>query len=171
MKKTSSCVVLFSEFQAEHLCHQLEERTALALINSGIQQQREKIGAAGGRVIKTIGRLIMAVFPDVANAAATSIAMQRGMAALALAWPRGSQLGIGFAWGEVDERQDGDVFGDTVSYAARAYELAGARRILATGESVDQLGLEQRAACRLVHTINNIKGKTVKLEYFELPWD
>lgn len=158
--------VLFAALQMDPLYEALGEQAADTLVMAATAMLREKVVACGGRTVKTIGDEVFAVFPAVANAVSSAVTMQRGASALASGWPGGSRLRIGFAWGPVVERE-GDVFGDTVSLAARASALAGAREIVLSGETAALLPADQRAACRLVHAID-IKGKSVRIEFFAL---
>lgn len=164
----TNAAVLFAGAQMDPLYDTLGEQAAAALIGAATTLLREKVAAGGGRTMKTIGDEVFALFPDVASAAGAAVAMQRGMLALGSAWPGGSRLQVGFTWGPVVER-DGDVFGDTVSFAARAAALAGAGRIVLLGEARAQLSLDQRQACRLAHRVS-AKGRAYSFEYFELPW-
>lgn len=161
--------VVFAQLQIEPLYDTLGEQAAAALVANATALLRDKVEAGGGRTVKTIGDEIFAFFSLVADAVAAAIVMQQRVSSLASTWPGGSNLGIGLSWGPVVDR-DGDVFGDTVSIASRAASLSGARRIVLSGDAAAHLHPDQRATCRLVHTID-LKGRADKIEFFELPWE
>jgi adenylate cyclase len=94
----------------------------------------------GGRVVKTLGDGVMALFPTGADAIEAVVQMQREHGRRRPPRSRGEkmQLQIGLACGEIVE-QAGDCFGDAVNVAARLSDLAGAGQILATDSVVEQL--------------------------------
>ena len=73
------------------------------------------VGEHRGRIVKTIGDAIMAVFQADADAVGCAIAMQQTLAEHRRGQPRDAiHVRIGVHAGEALER-DGDVFGDTVN--------------------------------------------------------
>jgi adenylate cyclase len=94
----------------------------------------------GGRVVKTLGDGIFAVFPAAAGAVDAVVQLQREHARRQV--QRGPahqmQLQVGLASGEIVE-VDGDCYGDAVNVASRLSDLSGARQIWATDAVVDQL--------------------------------
>ena len=160
--------VLFADLQMDALYDALEEGVVTALIGSATAQLGEAVFACGGRVVKVIGAEVLAVFPDVPEAAEAAIAMQRHRATRPLEGPGVGALCIGIAWGPLTER-DGDVFGDTVSIAARlqSFARASALPIVLSGESVARLRPGQPAA-RQVHAID-VKGRQIRIELYALP--
>src|SRR3954466_12236574 len=115
-RTAQEAAVLFANLNANALYDGMEEVQASSLVDSALDALRSAVKANDGRVIKTIGDEVLALFSDAPQAARAAIEMQRHFSVEALAWPGGSQLTIGFAWGGVID-QDGDVFGDTVSVA------------------------------------------------------
>jgi len=96
-----------------------------------LEQLREATRAAGGRVIKTIGEDLMALFPSPDAAAAAAAAMQKAIEGM----PEGASkpgVRVGFHTGPVLNR-GGDVFGDTVNLAARLAQQAIREQII-TGQ-------------------------------------
>lgn len=87
-----------------------------------------------GRVVKSLGDGVFAVFDDVADALQACMALQRELAQRA---PRAqddaapAMMRMGLACGEVVQ-VGGDCFGDAVNTAARLADLAGAQQILTT---------------------------------------
>jgi hypothetical protein len=100
---------------------------------------REVCESHGGRVVKTLGDGVFALFPTGADAVEAVIQLQRDCERQQAGQPAGSMhLQIGLAYGEVVEVA-GDCFGDAVNLASRLSDLSRARQILATDTVVDQL--------------------------------
>ena len=109
----------------------------------------------GGRVIKTLGDGLMAVFITPAAAAACAAVMHdvldaivsRGSERGASSGLRALRLQVALARGEVVEMA-GDCYGDAVNVAARLLDHAGDNETLLTHEVLRGLPLEQRARYR-----------------------
>lgn len=144
------------------------DAAALAAIEGCIAIFREKTADEEGRVIKTIGDEVMAQFPS-ANAAANA-AIEMQLAVENLPPVAGTKLGIriGFQFGPVVER-DGDVFGDTVNLAARLAGLAARGQIMTSLDTVKQMSVALKSACRPLHAIP-VKGKADEVPLCELMW-
>jgi adenylate cyclase len=93
-----------------------------------------------GRVVKTLGDGVFAIFADSASALEAVLEMQRNHQKRVSAWPMPLRmdLQIGVASGEVLE-VDGDVYGDAVNLASRLSDLAGPGQIWATASVIEQL--------------------------------
>src|SRR5437870_4851872 len=72
----------------------------------------------GGRVIKTIGDEVMAIFPQPSQAARAAVDIQLAISSMAPVEKVRLGVRVGMHHGPVVER-DGDIFGDTVNLAAR----------------------------------------------------
>ena len=118
---------------------------------------RKAAEECGGRVVKTMGEEIMALFPTASAAADAAARMQTAVESLVLAG--GPRLGarIAFHAGPVLQ-QDNDIFGDSVNVAARLVEQAMKGQILTTAETVSLLGQGLRNATRRLYDIT-VKGK------------
>ena len=94
----------------------------------------------GGRVVKSLGDGVLALFAEGAGAIQSVIELQRQHQKRLLAWPAPlrMELQIGVASGEVLE-VDGDCFGDAVNLASRLSDLAGPSQIWATESVIVQL--------------------------------
>jgi adenylate cyclase len=141
---------------------------ALAAISSCLAAMRQATEAAGGRVVKTIGDEVMAVFPGPDAAVAAAAEMQAK--AEALPEVAGTKIGlrIGFHCGPVLQ-QDDDVFGDTVNLAARLVAQAQKSEIITSSETASQLAPVFRSMVRHLHAIT-VKGKTEEVELAEIVW-
>lgn len=171
MPTTADAAVLFANLNADPLYDRMEDTRALALVNDALEALRSAVRDAGGRVVKTIGDELLAAFPDAPEAAKAAIEMHRRFAPHALAWPNGSSLTIGFAWGAVITQDDGDVFGDTVGIAASANSGPVRKKsgtIVMDGAALRRLPASLQATCRLIHTVT--PARRPKLEFYELPW-
>src|SRR5207253_10211820 len=90
----------------------------------------------GGRVVKTIGDEVMAVFPEARGAGKAAVDIQLSIHDMAPVDKVRLGVRIGLHHGAVVER-DGDVFGDTVNLAARLTEMASKGQIITSLETVE----------------------------------
>jgi adenylate cyclase len=141
---------------------------AAEAIGRCLETLRRAAEASGGRVVKTMGDAIMALFatPDGAADAATRM----HLAVDALPELGGSKLGvrIGFHAGPVIQR-DNDVFGDTVNLAARLVEQATKGQVLTSAETVSLLTPAVRNATRRLYDVT-LRGKIEEVALCELLW-
>ena len=122
----------------------------------------------GGRVVKTIGDEVMAVFPDASRAGAAARDIQLGMHDMAPVGKVRLGVRIGMHQGPVVEK-GGDVFGDTVNLAARLTEMASRGQIITSLDTVQQLTPIQKMDCRQLYAIP-VKGKDKEVPICELMW-
>jgi len=101
----------------------------------------------GGRVVKAADDEVMAIFPDASAAGEAARDIQ--LAAHDISPVGKARLGvrIGMHYGPVDER-DGELFGDTVNFAARLAEMATRDQIVASTDTVELLTPIQKMNCR-----------------------
>ncbi|MDQ0591069.1 adenylate/guanylate cyclase domain-containing protein [Variovorax paradoxus] len=94
-----------------------------------------------GRVVKSLGDGVFAIFSNAATAMQAVIELQRYHQKRLMAWPVPLRMAlqIGVASGEVVE-VEGDCFGDAVNLASRLSDLAGPGQIWATDTAIAQLG-------------------------------
>ena len=94
--------------------------------------------AHGGRVVKTMGDGVLAVFPQGQGAVDTVVELQRTHQKRIANLPPAMHLPIriGVASGEV-EIVDGDCFGDAVNVAARLSDLSGPHQIWANSAALN----------------------------------
>jgi adenylate cyclase len=144
------------------------DATALEAISRCLAALRIATEASGGRVVKTIGDEVMALFPEPDSAANAAADMQGKIEALPEV--AGSKLGvrIGFHCGPVLQ-QDDDIFGDTVNLAARLVAQAKKGEIITSAETADQLGPIYRSMVRNLYAIT-VKGKAEEIALAELVW-
>jgi hypothetical protein len=131
------------------------------------ERLREATRQAGGRVIKTIGEDLMALFPSPDAAAAAAAAMQKAIEGM----PEGATrpgVRIGFQAGPVIN-QDGDVFGDTVNMAARLAQQAIREQIITSAETAQNLSVHYKACLRTLYAVE-LKGKAEAVDLCEVVW-
>lgn len=161
--------ILFADVSGSTALYEtLGDRKALKAVESVLKELRKATTGGSGRVVKTLGDEIMAVFPSPADAARAAIRMQERVAA---ARPSGSvRLGvrIGFHAGPVLE-EGGDYFGDTVNTAARMAGIAKRGQIVTTEAGIESLPAELRGRTRDLDQLR-VKGKQAELKVFELLW-
>jgi len=122
----------------------------------------------GGRVVKTIGDEVMAVFPNAPPAGRAAVDIQLGIAGMAPVEKVRLGVRIGLHHGPVVER-DGDVFGDTVNLSARLTEMASRGQIITSQETVEAFDEMQRLDCRRLYAIP-VKGKEKDVWICEILW-
>jgi adenylate cyclase len=140
----------------------------LDAIGSCIDRLREVTKAAGGRVVKTIGDEVMAIFPGPDAAAGAAAAMQRAIEDMPESSAGRPGVRIGFQRGPVIN-QDNDVFGDTVNMAARLAQQAIRAQILTSAETAATLSEHYKACLRRLYAVE-LKGKAVEVDLCELIW-
>lgn len=162
--------VLFADIcGSTRLYEVLGDTHAFAAISDCLDVLRQLTLKNAGRVVKTIGDEIMAVFPDAVSATHAACEMQ---AAVSLREPvdgTRTAIRVGFHLGPVLDDHEGDVFGDTVNIAARMAELAQAQQIITTGKTVDSLPPVLRSGTRALSAMA-VKGKADEIEVREVIW-
>jgi len=111
----------------------------------------------GGRVVKTIGDEVMAIFPNAEKAGAAARDIQLSVSDMAPVGKVRLGVRIGMHQGPLVEKE-GDVFGDTVNLAARLTEMASRGQIITSMETVDLLAPIQKMDCRRLYSIP-VQGK------------
>jgi len=163
--------VLFADVSGStRLYELLGDARAFAAINRCLDILRGLTTAHSGRVVKTIGDEIMAVFPDAVSAVQAACEMQLVVSAQAPIDNIQVAIRVGFHFGPVLENpDDGDVFGDTVNIASRMAEIAQARQIITTGATVSLLPAIMHSSTRAIDALS-VKGKTDDIEVREVIW-
>ena len=163
--------VLFADISGStRLYEKLGDTRAFSSINQRLDILRGLVAAHGGRVVKTIGDEIMAVFPDAASAVLAASEMQHEVSELPPVDGTYVAVRIGFHYGMVIESgEDGDVFGDTVNIAARMVGIAKSGQIITSGPTVEQLPTIMRSGVRALDMLT-LKGKAEDTRIFEVIW-
>lgn len=169
MSADRESTVLFADVTGStRLYEEAGDREALAAIDTCLDKLRRAAEASGGRVVKTTGDEVMALFstPDGAADAATRM----NLAVATLPPLHGHKLGIriGFHAGPVIQR-DNDVFGDTVNLASRLVEQATKGQVLTSAETVELLTPALRGSTRRLYDIT-VRGKAEEVALCEFLW-
>ncbi len=164
------CAVLFADVAGSTALYELlgDER-AFALVGRCLDLMSREAAAAGGRVVKTIGDAVLAVFPSADDAATAAAAMQHGVEALGGETGIRLRLRIGFHAGPVVER-DGDVFGDTVNLASRLCDLASRGQVVTDEDTAHRLSALHLGRLRRLFAVP-VKGKEQEVELVEIEGD
>jgi hypothetical protein len=150
------------------LYEKLGDQRALAAIEVVLSELRKSTGLQDGRVVKTIGDEVMAVFPSVDAAMQAACDMQTRVAAIPQVNNARLAIRIGFHYGPAIEDK-GDFFGDAVNTAARMAGLAKGGQIITSGQSVDALAPLLQASTREIDAFH-VKGKQDEIRIFEVIW-
>ena len=144
------------------------DRAMAEAIRQCLDVVRRAAEASGGRVVKTIGDELMAVFPDPDQATQAATRMHIAVNALPLIEGQKRSLRIGFHCGPVVQR-DGDIFGDTVNLASRLTAQATRGQVLTSAATVTKLTPLLRGATRRLYDIT-VKGKAADVSLCEVLW-
>jgi class 3 adenylate cyclase len=161
--------VLFADVSGStRLYESVGDAAALDTIGRCVATMRTACEGHGGRVVKTIGDEVMAVFPGADHAAEAAAEMQARISEQPVVGRVRLAIRVGFHFGPAIE-VEGDVFGDSVNTAARMAALAKAEQVILTGQTVDLLSPLLRARVRQIDSLT-VKGKHKDIGIFELIW-
>jgi class 3 adenylate cyclase len=168
-KAPRTLAVLFADISGSaKLYETLGDAEALATVERCLAIIQQACVDSGGRIVKTIGDEVMAVFAAADGAARAATDMQSRVSAQRTS--RGTPLAIhvGFNFGPVLE-EGNDVFGDAVTIAARLSTLARGGQVFTSAPTVAELApaLRARTRSQQAHTV---KGKQKDIDLFELVW-
>jgi class 3 adenylate cyclase len=169
METGRQATVLFADVSGSTKLYETAgDAVALDAIGRCIDTLRGATEAGGGRVIKTIGDEIMALFPAVEAAASAACSMHTLVEGLPAVGETRLAVKIGLHCGPVIQR-DNDVFGDTVNLAARLVEQAGKGQIIMAEETAGMLGPMYQSFIRRLYAIQ-VRGKAEEVGLCELAW-
>lgn len=184
-----SKAVLFADLRGSTaLYEELGNANATLLITRSVAAMAQAVVPSGGRLIKTLGDGLMAVFEQAAGATQAAHDMHACIESHDAparrkrepARGRTLRLQVSIAWGEVAE-VGADVFGDAVNVAARLLDHAGDGETLITDpvrqllparqrsrfRNLDWVHLRGRAEPVLVHVHGGRRGETGAVTQFE----
>ena len=100
-----------------------------------------------GRVVKTIGDEVMAVFPELLSAVSAVTQFPEAVAEHDNLDALGIRIRVGMCYGPVLREADGDVYGDAVNTASRLVDWANPSQVVTTEAVLDHLPdfVEQRS--------------------------
>ncbi len=165
----SNLAVLFADISGStRLYETVGDANALATIGRCLALVRLACEGCGGRVIKTIGDEVMAVFPTADQATEAAAEMQARISELPPVGRSRLAIRVGFHFGPAIE-VDGDVFGDSVNVAARMAGLAKGEQVILSAQTAAMLAPVLRARVREIDSLT-VKGKLSDIGIFELLW-
>lgn len=147
----------------------LGDAAARQIVARCIELMRADSERAGGRVVKTIGDEIMAVFGDADAAAGAARDMQEHVAREPFAGAYTAHIRAGLHFGEVLTEPDGDVYGDAVNVAARLAGQAKRGQILTSAATAQRLDASWQGALRSVERVA-LHGRQDAIEVIEILW-
>jgi class 3 adenylate cyclase len=161
--------VLFADVSGStKLYETVGDAEALKAIGGCLSLVRVACEGQGGRVVKTIGDEIMAVFSRADMAAEAAAEMQARISELPPVGRARLAIRVGFHFGPAIA-VEGDVFGDSVNVAARMAALAKGEQVILSAETADALSPNVRARVREIDSLT-VKGKQKEIGIFELIW-
>lgn len=165
----ATCIVFADVSGSTQLYEKLGDAAALAAIELCLGTMKQVTALNRGRVVKTIGDEVMAVFDNAAQGLQAASEIQQRIDTLPAPAP-GVKLAvrIGFHFGSALHDND-DVFGDSVNVAARMARLAKAGQIITTADTVSTLPPALGASCRTLDALA-VKGKAESMAVCEVIW-
>ncbi|MDP2821216.1 MAG: adenylate/guanylate cyclase domain-containing protein [Sulfuritalea sp.] len=162
------CVLFADVSGSTRLYEKLGDEEALRAIGRCLERMERAVLSNRGRVIKTIGDEIMAVFDTAEAGMLAASDMQQRIDDLPPLAGTKMAIRVGFHFGPaIDENKD--VFGDTVNVAARMAGLAKAGQIVTTETCVGLLPELLRLSTRDIDSLA-VKGKEIDIRVHEVIW-
>lgn len=167
--------VLFADLRGSTaLYEELGNANATLLVTRSVAAMAETVAPSGGRLIKTLGDGLMAVFDQPAGAVQAASDMHacieraghpaRRVAGVQSGPPRTMRLQVCVAYGEVAEVES-DVFGDAVNVAARLLDHAGDDETLITEGVRQALPARQRGRFRNLDWVH-LRGRAEPVQVY-----
>ncbi|WP_290679493.1 adenylate/guanylate cyclase domain-containing protein [Aquabacterium sp.] len=161
---TKERAILFADLRGSTALYlKLGNSEAATVVTHSLAMLGQLVARSGGRVIKTLGDGLMAVFEEAERAVESAVAMQDSLeriAPVAEGLPikaAAIKLKVAIAWGEMVE-VDGDCFGDAVNVAARLLDLAGDNETLTTAQLLRELPSDQHERFRSIDKLH-LRGR------------
>jgi adenylate cyclase len=154
---------------SSRLNEKLGDTEALRAVERCLHRMERAAEAAKGRVIKTAGDELMAIFYSAEAATHAAAEIQQRVDALPPVSGISLSIRIGFHHGEAVE-EHGEVFRDTVNVASQLAELANAGQVLTTAMTVGLLPDDLREQTRELDA-GTVKSGDEAVTVFEVLWD
>jgi adenylate cyclase len=157
MTRVVECTVLFADLRGSTSMYETMGNTdATAVVTQSVALLARIVAHHQGRLVKTLGDGLMAMFDAPSSAVAAADEMHESLERVGAPIDAETsvrarmvplKLQVGIARGEVVE-MSGDVFGDAVNVAARLIDHAGDNETLVTGNVLDGLDSLERSRFR-----------------------
>jgi adenylate cyclase len=169
MEASRQTTVLFADVTGSTKLYETAGDTLAAeAIGRCLEKLRLSAEATGGRVVKTMGDSVMALFSSPDAAASAAARMQVAIESLPEVGDIKLGLRIGFHAGPVIQRNN-DIYGDTVNVAYRLHEQAKRGQVLTSDDTASLLPQLLRNSTRLLYSVP-VKGKAEDVALCELVW-
>jgi adenylate cyclase len=166
----SDRAILFADVAGSTSLYQRHgDSAAMQCIGNAVAVMERVIDANRGRVVKTIGDEVMAVFNTADDALRASFEIQWQVSELPPLGGEQIAVRVGFHYGSVLDR-DGDVFGDSVNLAARLVGVAKAGQIITSGRTLATVDGQLLQYTRRLNRLT-LKGMTSAETIHEAIWD
>lgn len=162
------CVLFADVSGSTRLYEKLGDKEALHAVERCINRMTRTVEQFHGRVVKTIGDEVMAVFDGAESGFHAACGMQQRVDDLPPVSGVKLAIRLGFHCGPVIE-ENNDVFGDTVNTAARMAGLAKAGQIITTADTIGALPPLLRQSTRDIDALS-VKGKAADMCVCEVIW-
>ena len=162
------CVLFADVSGSTRLYEKLGDKEALHAVERCLNRMTRATEQFKGRVVKTIGDEVMAVFDSAEAGMDAACSMQQRVDDLPPVPGIKLAIRIGFHFGPAIEDAK-DVFGDTVNTAARMAGLAKAGQIITTAETVGALPTLLQQSTREIDALS-VKGKAEDVRVCEVLW-
>lgn len=162
------CVLFADVSGSTRLYEKLGDKEALHAVERCLNRMTRATEQFKGRVVKTIGDEVMAVFDSAEAGMDAACSMQQRVDDLPPVSGIKLAIRIGFHFGPAIEDAK-DVFGDTVNMAARMAGLAKAGQIITTAETVGALPTLLQQSTREIDALS-VKGKAEDVRVCEVLW-
>ncbi len=171
MTQSVTCTVLFADLRGStSLYESLGNAEAASVVTNSVSVVAKVVEQNGGKVIKTLGDGLMAVFrlpqPAVQSAEEVHESLERGLAAAGPSRGPVLRVQLAMAHGEVIE-VGGDCFGDAVNVAARLLDHAGDNETLVTSQTLVPLPADMRQRFRRLERLH-LRGRMEPVEVWRL---
>ena len=171
MTQSVTCTVLFADLRGStSLYESLGNAEAASVVTNSVAVVAKVVESNGGRVIKTLGDGLMAVFrlpqPAVQSAEEVHDALERMLGAPGANRGPNLRVQLAMAHGEVIE-VGGDCFGDAVNVAARLLDHAGDNETLVTAQTLVPLPADVRQRFRRLERLH-LRGRMEPVEVWRL---
>ncbi len=169
-KHVEKLAVLFADIcGSTALYEKLGDDLARGVIANCLQTIGDKVPLYEGKITKTLGDEVMAVFPCAEDAFRAACAMQAAVKNVQPVNGSPLHIRIGFNYGEVI-KESNDVFGNTVNVAARVAAITRAGQIMATREVLNVLPADLQRRMHLIMRAE-FKGKREQQDVYQVTWD
>lgn len=177
MTRVLESAVLFADLRGSTAMYEtLGNTDATAIVTQSVALLARIVGHHQGRVVKTLGDGLMAMFPAAMSAVAAADEMHESLERIGNPQlttgiggrkrPVPLRLQVGLAQGEVVE-MSGDVFGDAVNVAARLLDHAGDNETLVTSTVLEALDEIEQARFRSLDRMQ-LRGRVEPVHVFLL---